>query len=170
MSNRDGNTGDLHRQPRRLRNLRRITNHPMADATPTWSPTGTQIAFTSDRGGAPQVYIVNVDGTGLNASAPSRYCDRATWSPAPLNEIAYTSQSGGGYEIRIFDFATGDTRTITDGIGSNESPAFAPNGRHIAFVSDRSGRQQVYTIARDGTRPPADHQGRQATSYPNWSQ
>ena len=41
-----------------------ITNHPTADVTPTWSPTGTQLAFTSDRGGTPQVYIVNVDGTG----------------------------------------------------------------------------------------------------------
>ena len=46
-------------------NLRRVTTHPMADVTPTWSPTGTQLAFTSDRGGTPQVYVINIDGTGL---------------------------------------------------------------------------------------------------------
>jgi TolB protein len=141
----------------------------MNDATPTWSPTGTQIAFTSDRGGTPQVYIVNVDGTGLNRISTEGYCDRATWSPAPLNEIAYTSRAGGGYEIRIFDFNTRTSRAITDGIGSNESPAFAPSGRHLAFVSDRSGRPQIYTIARDGTNL------RQITKvgsnkFPNWSQ
>ena len=32
-------------------NLRRLTTHPDSDTTPTWSPSGTQIAFTSDRTG-----------------------------------------------------------------------------------------------------------------------
>ena len=135
--------------------------------TPTWSPTGTQLAFTSDRGGREQVYIVNLDGTGLERISIDGNADRATWGP--LNEIAYASQSGGGYDIKIFSFTTRETRTITDGIGSNESPAFAPNGRHIAFWSDRSGKRQVYTIARDGTDL------RQITKvgsnrYPGWSQ
>ena len=168
MSNRDGNT-EIYIVNRDGSGLRRITNHPMNDATPTWSPTGTQLAFTSDRSGTPQVYIVNIDGTGLNRISTEGYCDRATWSPAPLNEIAYTSRTGGGYEIRIFDFNTRTSRAITDGIGSNESPAFAPNGRHLAFVSDRTGRPQIYTIARDGTNL------RQITKvgsnkFPNWSQ
>ena len=35
--------------------LRRLTNHPEIDVTPTWSPTGNQIAFTSDRTGTPQI-------------------------------------------------------------------------------------------------------------------
>ena len=88
----------------------------------------------------------------------------------PLNEIAYASRVGGGYDIRIFELRDARVNgTITDGIGSNESPAFAPNGRHIAFVSDRTGTPQIYTIARDGTRPAPDHQGR-AQRYPNWSQ
>ena len=37
-------------------NVRRLTNHPGIDITPTWSPSGTQIAFTSDRTGTPQIY------------------------------------------------------------------------------------------------------------------
>jgi TolB protein len=166
MSNRDGNM-EIYTVGRDGGNLRRITNNPSADATPTWSPTGTQLAFTSDRGGREQVYIVNLDGTGLERISIDGKADRATWGP--LNEIAYASQSGGGYDIKIFSFATRETRTITDGIGSNESPAFAPNGRHIAFWSDRSGKPQVYTIARDGTDL------RQITKvgsnrYPGWSQ
>jgi TolB protein len=168
MSNRDGNP-EIYVINRDGSGLRRITNHPAADVTPTWSPSGAQLAFTSDRTGRPQVYIVNLDGTGLNRISAESYCDRATWSPPPLNEIAYASQAGGGYEIRIYDFGNNSSRSVTDGIGSNESPAFAPNGRHIAFVSDRTGRQQIYTIARDGTDL------RQITKvgtnkYPNWSQ
>ena len=168
MSNRDGNP-EIYIANRDGSGVRRITNHPTADVTPTWSPTGTQIAFTSDRAGTPQVYIVNIDGTGINRISAEGYCDRATWSPAPLNEIAYTSRAGGGYEIRIFDFNTRTSRSITDGIGSNESPAFAPNGRHLAFVSDRTGKPQVYTIARDGTNLRQITKGG-SNKFPNWSQ
>jgi TolB protein len=171
MSTRDGGgNSEIYVVNRDGTGLRRITNHPGADSTPTWSPTGQQIAFTSDRSGAPQVYIVNIDGTGIQRiDCDSSWCDRATWSPAPLNEIAYASRSGAGFDIRIFDFQSRSSRTITDGIGSNESPSFAPNGRHLAFASDRSGRHQIYTIARDGTGL------RQITKagtnrFPSWSQ
>jgi TolB protein len=128
-----------------------------------------QLAFTSDRTGSPQVYIVNIDGTGLVKVTDESWCDRATWSTGSTNEIAYSSRAGGGFQIRVFDVATRETRTITDGIGSNESPAFAPNGRHLAFMSDRTGRAQIYTIARDGTDlKQITKVG--ANKYPNWSQ
>jgi TolB protein len=149
--------------------MRRLTNHPSIDVTPTWSPTGQQIAFTSDRSGAPQIYIMNVDGTGLQRITSESRSDRPTWSPAPFNEIAYASSTGPGYDIKIFDFATRSTKTITDGIGSNESPAFSPNGRHVAFTSTRAGSVQVFMIDRDGKNL---HQITRAgmNKYPNWSQ
>jgi TolB protein len=166
-SSRDGNT-EIYVMNRDGSGVQRITNHPAIDATPTWSPTGKQIAFTSDRSGSPQIYIVNVDGTGLVQITRESHCDRPTWSPAPFNEIAYSSRAGAGNNIRVYEFKTNSSRTITDGIGNNESPAFAANGRHIAFVSTRMGKDQIFTIARDG------NDLRQITRtgvnrYPNWS-
>jgi TolB protein len=166
-SSRDGNP-EIYVMNRDGSGVRRVTNHPNIDATPTWSPTGTQIAFTSDRSGSPQIYVVNEDGTGLVRITSESACDRPTWSPAPWNEIAYSSRLGGGNIIRVYDFKTQTTRALTDDIGNNESPSFAPNGRHVAFVSSRSGRDQIFTIARDGkdlrqiTRVGANR-------YPNWS-
>jgi TolB protein len=167
MSNRDGNN-EIYIVNRDGSGMRRLTNHPSIDVTATWSPTGNQIAFTSDRSGTPQIYIMNTDGSGVQRITNESYCDRPTWSPAPFNEIAYTSRSGGGYDIRVYSFATGQVVQLTNGIGSNESPAFSPNGRHIAFTSTRAGREQVFTIARDGkdlrqiTREGANR-------YPHWS-
>lgn len=149
-SNRDGNM-ELYVMNADGSNVRRITNHPAADVVPTWSPTGTQIAFTSDRAGRPQIYIVGVDGLNLRRLTTSEsYADRPTWSPAPFNEIAFSAQTGPGYDIKIYDLASGMTRQITFGEGTNESPAYSPNGRHLAFTSTRAGRVQVFTIGRDG--------------------
>jgi TolB protein len=78
------------------------------------------------------------------------YADRPTWSPAPYNEIAFSARTGAGYDIKVYDIASGQTRQITFGEGTNESPAYSPNGRHIAFTTTRFGRVQVCTITRDG--------------------
>ena len=138
IANRDGS------------NLRRLTTHPGIDITPTWSPSGTQIAFTSDRSGSPQIYTMGVDGFGLQKVTSESYCDRPTWSPAPYNEIAYAARSGPGFDIKVMELANRQIRQLTFGEGTNESPSYAPNGRHVAFMSTRSGKSQIFTIARDG--------------------
>ncbi len=149
-SNRDGNA-ELYVMNRDGSNVRRLTNHPSIDTTPTWSPGGNEIAFTSDRSGRPQIYLIPADG----GVAPRRisnesWADRATWAPAPYNEIAYSALIGSTNNIRIYDVASGERRQITFGEGSNESPVFSPNGRHIAFMSTRRGRSHIFTIGRDG--------------------
>ena len=148
-SNRDGNP-ELYVMNRDGSSVRRLTNHPSIDTTPTWSPTGVQIAFTSDRAGGPAIYVMGADGLNVRRISTDSNCDRPTWSPAPFNELAFVCRTGGGYDIKIFDFATSEFRQITFGQGSNESPAYSPNGRHLAFTSTRGGRTQVYTIGRDG--------------------
>jgi TolB protein len=165
-SNRDGNP-EIYVMNRDGSNLHRLTNNPAIDVTPTWSPTGNQIAWVSDRTGTPKIYVMNADGTGQRMII-SDYCDRPTWSATPFNEIAYAAKTGPGYDIKIYDVASGESKKITDGIGSNESPAFSPNGRHIAFTSTRSGKSEIFTVDRDGNNL------RQITregnnKFPNWS-
>jgi TolB protein len=148
-STRDGNP-EIYVANRDGSNPRRLTNHPGNDITPTWSPSGTQIAFTSNRRGEPQIWVVGADGLGATQLTSESYADRPTWSPAPFNEIAYAARTGPGQDIRIIDVATRQVRQLTFGEGTNESPSFAPNGRHLAFSSTRSGKTQIFTIARDG--------------------
>jgi len=149
-STRDGNA-EIYVANRDGSNVRRLTNHPAIDSTPTWAPTGTQIAFTSDRSGSPQIYLVAADGLGnVQRLTTESYADRPTWSPAPFNEIAYAARNGPGFNIKVIDVATRQTKQITFDEGSNESPAYAPNGRHIAFMSTRAGKAHIFTITRDG--------------------
>jgi TolB protein len=168
VSQRDGDS-EIYVMNRDGSNVRRLTNNSAIDSTPTWSPTGTQIAFTSGRSGAAQIWVMDADGLNVRrVSYGESSADKATWSPAPFNEIAYAGQSGPGYDIKIYDVASGQARAITDGSGSNESPTYSPNGRHIAFMSTRAGKAQIFTIARDG------RDLRQVTrsgnnTYPDWS-
>lgn len=168
MSDRDGNP-EIYVVNRDGSGLVRLTNHPAIDVTPTWSPSGAQVAFTSDRSGSPQIYVVSADGTGgVRRITSESYCDRPTWSPAPFNEIAYASRAGAGSDIKILDVVTSVVRQLTFGEGTNESPAFAPNGRHLAFSSTRGGRAQIYVIDREGKHLTRVTSAGNNT-FPDWS-
>ena len=165
-SSRDGNS-ELYIMNRDGSNVFRLTNNKAADITPTWNPQGTRIAFTSDRTGAPQIWVIDADGTNLQKLTSEPYADRATWSSLGT-EIAYAARTGPGNDIKVMDLATQNVRQLTFGEGTNESPVFAPNGRHLAFQSTRAGKMQIFTIARDGKNL------RQVTRVgnnftPNWS-
>jgi TolB protein len=167
-SMRDGNS-EIYVMNRNGTGVRRLTNNSAGDSTPRWSPTGTQIVFTSDRSGSAQVWLMDTEGLNVRRlTLNESWADGATWSPAPYNEIAYAGRSGPGFDIRIYDVATGQTRTLTDGAGTNESPAFSPSGRHLAFISSRLGKFQVFTIARDG-RGLRQITRTGMNTYPNWS-
>jgi len=151
MSGRDGNP-EIYVMNVDGSNVRRLTNHPESDVSPTWSPTGSQIAFTSGRTGRPQIYLMSTDGSNLRRlTTAESEADRPTWSPAPFNEIAFAARtSGAGFDIKAYELSSGRTRQLTFGEGSNESPAYSPGGRHLAFTSTRAGRTQIFTIGRDG--------------------
>jgi TolB protein len=167
-STRDGNT-EIYVSNRDGGNVRRLTNNPAIDTTPTWSPNGNEIAFTSDRSGSPQIYVVSADGLGaVQRLTAESYADRPTWSPAPFNEISFESRTGARFDIKILDVNTRQVKQLTFGEGSNESPAFAPNGRHLAFMSDRSGKFQIYTMTRDG-RDLRQITRAGTNTLPNWS-
>lgn len=57
------------------------------------------------------------------------------------------------YDIFVADPSGGTIRQITYNGGSNESPSWAPDGRHLVFQSNRTGSWQIYTMLLEGTEP-----------------
>ena len=152
-SNRDGQS-EIYLAAVDGSELRRLTDNRAIDVAPTWSPNGRAIAFTSDRTGAPQIYTMDRDGLNLRrVSFEGSYNDSPAWSPSrQYSEIAYASRiERRPFDIVVHDFETRQTRQLTTGRGSNESPSWAPNGLHIAFTSNRAGNDQVFTMHRDGS-------------------
>lgn len=152
-SNRDGQS-EIYLAAVDGSELRRLTDNRAIDVAPSWSPNGRTIAFTSDRTGAPQIYTMDRDGLNLRrVSFEGSYNDSPAWSPSRQHsEIAYASRiERRPFDIVVHDFETRQTRQLTTGRGSNESPSWAPNGLHLAFTSNRTGNDQVFTMHRDGS-------------------
>ncbi len=66
----------------------------------------------------------------------------------------------------------GPTRNLTHSSGAHDKlPAWSPDGARIAFISDKSGEEEVYVVPQDGSKPPEQlTNGGQAMRYaPEWS-
>ena len=132
----------------------RITNSPSSDAQPTFDPTGTRLAFVSDRGGVPQIYTMGVDGSGVNrvTFTGGKTCD-PSWSPDG-KRIAYVSEkSGEGMAVYMVDLTDNSATRLTEAGGMHESTSWSPDSRHIIFSSSRSGKPELYAV---NVRPPYD--------------
>ena len=141
------------------------------ETVPGFSPGGDLIVFTSDRSGSNQVYVMNAaDGLGLKRlTVAEPKTDRPRWAPAPFNYIAFVTGGDRIHDVAVLDLTTMQTRILTDGASANDSPTIAPNGRHIAFVTSKWGRDEIAIIDY-----PDGKNLRRLTevgnnTYPSWS-
>ncbi len=151
---KDGNP-ELYIMNLRTRALTRVTTTPRAaEANPTWSPDGKRICYVSDQSGTPQLYIVSRDG-----GRPSRLTARGSENVAPdwgaNGWIAYTSRTGGRYQVWMANPDTMEFRQVTADDADYEDPAWAPDGRHLACGRTRQRRSSIYLLDTAGDAPIA---------------
>jgi tol-pal system beta propeller repeat protein TolB len=104
--------------------------------SPSFSPDGKQVVFMSPVPLTPQLYTMNVNGTGLRLLTPvvagkRSYRTGPDWSPLG-DEIAYQQQNGD-FQVWIIGLKDRLMRQITSE-GENEDPSWAPDGRHLSIT------------------------------------
>jgi TolB protein len=150
---------------------KRLTFSNGANMSPVWNPkTGQTIAFVSDRGGTPQLYLMNSDGTGVTKlDLPDKgYVIDPAWSPNGQLLAFSWRRPNDNYDIYIMDAASRQLVELTRDQARNERPSWAPDGRHLVFESTRTGTREIWTMLADGSQP---HQltTNGHNESPNWS-
>jgi TolB protein len=151
---------------------KRLTFSNGGNVSPAWNPkTGQSIAFVSDRGGYPQLYLMNSDGTSTTKLdlGDMGYVIDPAWSPNGQLLAFSWRRPSGNYDIYVMDASSSQPPVeITRDQGRNERPSWAPDGRHIVFESTRTGTRQIWTMLADGSQPheltASGH-----NESPNWS-
>ncbi|HUP01327.1 MAG TPA: DPP IV N-terminal domain-containing protein [Gemmatimonadota bacterium] len=131
--------------------------------TPSWSPTGQELVFTGQSGGTSDLYVVGRDGSGLRRLNEDRYAQRdPVWSPDGTR-IAFTTDFGPGtdfdllaygqYQIGVYELGSGRVTFLPDQQGKNINPQWGPDGKTLAFLSDRTGISNIflYDFEKDET-------------------
>jgi TolB protein len=172
-SSRSGNT-EIYTVSSTGGDSRRLTENKAPDVSPTWNPkTNSQIAWVSGRTGLPQIYTMASDGTNVVRVTDQGYAVSPSWSPnGQFLTFAWVRHYGpgqpGASDIYVMDIASKQFVQLTHDGGRNDFPSWAPDGRHIVFQSNRTGKVQIWSMLADGSEQ------RQLTttgdnSQPNWS-
>jgi Tol biopolymer transport system component len=124
----------------------RLSSAPGFESAAVWSPDGRRVAYASDQGERPMIYVKNASGAGseemLNSGGTRAF--PTDWS-RDGRYILFTTRGGNTRtDVWAYDF---ERRTAAPVIASpfNESAAtFSPDGKWVAFASDASQDSQIY--------------------------
>lgn len=132
-----------------------LSGGPWHDFSPTYSPDGRWLAFNTLRFGTevPQVMMMPAQGGSAETLSPYEYGSGGfyaapDWSPTG-DLVAFHGRIDrrGRYHILVANLADGGRvlRQLTSE-GNNEAPSWAPDGRHLVFVGERSWGQGLMIV------------------------
>ena len=158
----------------------RVTDDIPNDWSPTWSPDGRYLYFSSDRGGSMNLWRVQVDeSSGRRLGEPE-----PVTTPAPLAAHASMSANGGRlvYTSALittniqrlgFDPAAGRVKggpsPVTSGSRRWSSPDPSPDGRRVVFYSLEKPDGDLYLANQDGTGLTELTSDARVARVPRWS-
>lgn len=169
-SNRDGNF-EIYIMDSDGSNQRRLTDSPVDDFFPEFSPSGGLLLYWSYQEGPPLIARLNwilPDGSqqGLFADHVSAW---TAWSP-DSKFVAYTSGGGkGNLDIYAGYSGGGTPGQLTTDPATDIMPAWSPDGTTIAFVSNRKGGTHIYLMDPDGRNQRRLTKSDMEEREPDWS-
>jgi Tol biopolymer transport system component len=119
---------------------------------PTFTGDGSFVAFGSNRNGAGDVWLLDARGEAKAGPAKQLTRDPARERMASVSkasgQVVFSIERGAflGTDLALTDVVGAELGAITDGAGDDADPAWSPDGRTLAFASDRTGTWQLYRL------------------------
>ena len=111
------------------------------------SPDRTRVAFSSDRNGSFDLFVMDADGRNTRRLTTDGGTEgEPVWTPDGSRIVFTSNQPGAGSQLRSIMPDGKDPRLLTNSPGGNLSPDLSPDGSTIAFVSAREGNQDIYLM------------------------
>lgn len=135
-------------KPDKLSPGRTLASTPrLADIDPSWSPDGEQIAFSSNRDGDFEIFVMDRDGRNVKQLTHNDAMDKEpVWSPDG-STIAFTSGRDSTTRVYFMNADGLDERPLAS-LARSSAPSWAPDGR-IAVVDGGT----IYLAESDGGNP-----------------
>ena len=149
---------------------KQFTRHKSITISPAWSSDGKWLAYTSWQKGKPDLYLKNLRNRQGTVIAKKGINITPAWVPGKF-QLAATLSFQDDQEIYLLTQAGKIIKRLTNQIGIDVSPTWSPDGKKIAFVSDRagSGNPQIYIQnIESGEIERLTFEGRYNTQ-PSWS-
>jgi Tol biopolymer transport system component len=139
--------GELPDNPGANANLSQGVGPLVVDVSPSRSPGGDWIVFTSNRDDNWELYVSKVDGSEQRRVTFNNFAvdTGAMWSPDG-GSIVFQSNRDGNWNLYLLNLGTGAETQLTDELSNELNPAFSPDSSRVVFQSDQSGRWQIYEL------------------------
>ena len=131
-----------------------VTFSASVEVGPAWSADGARIAFASDRSGAPELYLMNPDGSNVVrvTTQVGFVWSRPTWSPDSRRLAFACEVAPGNRDICVIDANGSGLVRLTADPAIDDGAAWSPDGATIAFTTTRYGADpQLATMRSDGS-------------------
>ena len=153
-SNRGGNPGIYQLRSGVADTLRAVLADSFANIQPALGPDRTRIAFSSNRAGSYDLYLMDADGEKLQrlTTDPGREAE-PVWTPDGTRMVYTVTRQGAQPQLYSLRPDGRPAQALTAEPGGNHSPAISVDGRSLAFVSTRDGNQEIYLMSVDGAAP-----------------
>jgi dipeptidyl aminopeptidase/acylaminoacyl peptidase len=120
------------------------------DLTPSVAPGAPKIAFQSHRGGSPNIWTANLDGSDpVQLTQFTKHTGTPRWSPDG-RWIVFDSVEAGNWDLYVIDAEGGIPRRLTSSPADDGTGTWSRNGHWIYFHSNRSGSPQIWKIPWEG--------------------
>jgi WD40 repeat protein len=111
---------------------------PLLRTSIAWSPEGDRLALVASSGGRDRLYVVDADDGRLlkEFDVPAAELSFPAWSPVS-DSIVVSGLAGGRSDLYLVDAGTSEVTRLTDDAWDEKEPTWSPDGRQLAFASDR---------------------------------